>query len=107
MGSVSLTRGEKKPKTYSISKCNYHIPAFDSHFSPNKHNKFYVRRASYLERTESSGRRRSSITEPPPKVLPSIPDSKPPLCRCVCEVLIIVSLLLFVPFILLVIELCW
>ena len=26
-----------------FSKCNYSIPAFDSHFSPSKHNRFYIR----------------------------------------------------------------
>ena len=61
-----------------FSKCNYSIPAFDSHFSPSKHNRFYIRwekssfekgfdnraiprRASYLQRSENERRHSKGI----------------------------------------------
>ena len=68
----------ESPKEIMFSKCNYSIPAFDSHFSPSKHNRFYIRwerscfeigfnnraiprRASYLQRSENERRHSKGI----------------------------------------------
>ena len=68
----------ESPMEIMFSKCNYSIPAFDSHFSPSKHNRFYIRweksvfekdfdkqvfprRASYLQRSENERRHSKGI----------------------------------------------